>query len=333
MSSSVIRVRRFRALYAMRTTESVMTLKTWVIGAGGLIGSAIARHRGVDSFAAVPIPWDTPDAADTLGAELERFVGWVGYAQWSIVWAAGAGVMHTSQDELEAERSVFEEFCLRLSHKAPPGQGGFYLISSAGGAYAGSAAPPFGVDTEPVPLNAYGTSKLAQEVIAETRLAGRVPVTIARVANAYGPGQKVTKRQGLVTELCLRSLLNQPATIFAPFTTLRDYVYVDDVAAAVVPDLLRMASPHSAPHQLRVIASGRSVSIAELLVLVERSTGRPIGVRHTFTGDSHLLDLRLVGLTGPLFDGIGSTPLVVGISLVFQDLLTRLGAGSLAHVV
>ena len=306
-----------------------MPLKTWVIGAGGLIGSAIVRHREVGSFAAGQIPWDTPDAAGILGAELDRFITWVGDDNWSIVWAAGAGVMHTSQGELDAELAVFEQFCQRLSRETPHGRGGFYFVSSAGGAYAGSVDPPFGVNTEPVPLNPYGGSKIAQEVIAESQLAGRVPVTIGRVANAYGPGQNVAKRQGLVTELCLNALLNRPATIFAPLTTLRDYVYVDDIAAVIVPDLLRMATADASAHQLRVIASGRSVSIAELLVLVERATGRYIGVRHTFTGDSHVLDLRLEGLDDPLFDGIGATPLDVGISLVFQDLIARLGAGTL----
>ena len=306
-----------------------MPLKTWVIGAGGLIGSGIVRHRGVRSFAAGQIPWDTPEAAAILSSELDRFITWVGDDNWSIVWAAGAGVMHTSQDELDAERAVFEQFCRRLGRKTPHGRGGLFFVSSAGGAYAGSVDPPFGVDTAPVPLNPYGSSKIAQEVIAESQLAGRVPVTIGRVANAYGPGQNVAKRQGLVTELCLNALLNRPATIFAPLTTLRDYVYVDDIAAVVVPDLLRMATADASARQLRVIASGRSVSIAELLVLVERATGRYIGVRHTFTGDAHVLDLRLEGRNDPLFDGIAATPLDVGISLVYQDLLTRLGAGTL----
>jgi len=309
-----------------------MALKTWVVGSGGLIGSAIARSSGVTAFEAEPVPWATSGASDVLRSELERFTAWVGDDDWAVVWAAGAGVMHTGQDQLDEESALVDTFSSQLGAGAPLGSGGFYLVSSAGGAYAGSQGPPFGIDTEPHPLNPYGRAKLDQEVVVARHLSGRIPITIGRVANAYGPGQNIAKRQGLVTELCLCALTNRIATIFAPMTTLRDYIYADDIAAAVVVDLLRMAGQVPDPYVLRVVASGRSTSIAELLVLVERATGRPIAKQHTFTGSSHLLDLRLEGIAEPLFRNLPMTPLEVGISLVFQDLLARLGAGTLVGV-
>lgn len=308
-------------------------MNVWVIGAGGLIGSAATRHADVTAFRAARIPWGLPEAIDVLAEELDRFLAAVGDGEWAIVWAAGTGVMRSTEEALADECALFESFCRRLGSLGLPAGGGFYLVSSAGGLYAGAAHPPFGVDTEPAPINDYGKSKRRQEAIAERALAGHLPLTIGRVANAYGPGQSLTKQQGLVTELCLCALLNKAATIFAPLDTVRDYIYVDEVAAMVVPDLVRMAHGVGPSVEKRILASGRGVTIIELIALVERSTGNTLGIRHTFTGDSHLLDLRLEAPADPLFEGLLHRSMEAGIALVFQDLYQRLGAGELANIV
>ena len=295
-----------------------------------MIGSAVVRHRLVNAFAAGQVPWDTDQAPAFIDDALRRFVDWVGEDEWAIVWSAGAGVMRTGQEVLDRECRLLDHVCAAISTGAPAGPGGFYLVSSAGGAFAGSARPPFGVDTRPVPLNAYGRAKLRQEESARSRLAGRCPVSVGRVGNAYGPGQDLTKQQGLITELCRCALLGRAVTIFAPPTTLRDYIYSDDVADMVVADLLRMAGPDWTPWETRVVASGRSVSIAELISLVEMASGRVVMIRPTFAGTSHLLDLRLLRQTGPPFGDTARTPIEVGIARVFQDIVTRLGRGELA---
>src|SRR4029450_2875227 len=133
-------------------------------------------------------------------------------------WAAGAGVMRTNQSALDEELAVFRAFCHYVSEVVRPGRGGFYLLSSAG-VYAGSQDPPFDADTIPRPLNPYGRTKLAQEGLVEKIVAPLVPVTIGRAANVYGPGQNLAKEQGLVTRLALCSVLDRPATIFAPLST------------------------------------------------------------------------------------------------------------------
>lgn len=308
-----------------------MTVKTLVVGSGGLVGSAVARNLSIDSFHAAKIPWGTDVAADALGDQLERFVEWAADEDWGIVWAAGAGVMNTSQDSLDVELKVFESFCDRLPGVLPRGRGGFYLVSSAGGMYAGSANPPFGPGTTPQPLNAYGRMKAAQEQRAIEKLSPLLPVTIGRVANAYGPGQDLYKQQGLITQLGLSALLNRPATIFAPLPTLRDYIYVDDIARFVCSDVHRMSGAGPSVTR-RVVGSGRSASISELIAIVEHTSGRTFPVMHRLTGGPYFLDLRLqasdqVGVAGQ------GTPLETGVSLVFQDLQRQLAAGHLAALV
>ena len=305
-------------------------VKTWVVGAGGLVGSAVARAPGLRPFDSVKVPWGTDRAAGVLGEELDRFADWVGDDDWGIVWAAGAGVMLTSQAALDGELELLESFCGRLPGRLPHGRGGFYLVSSAGGVYAGSADPPFGVTTLPRPLNAYGRMKLAQESLVES-MSTRLPVSIGRLSNAYGPGQDLFKQQGLITQLAVGALLNRPVTIFAPLPTLRDYIYVDDAAGFVVSDIHRMTRTDEPGVTRRVVSSGRAASIAELLVTVERISGRSIPVIHRLADGPYFLDLRMQ--TSREVSRGQRTPLEAGVGLVLQDLKRQLADGRLAQLV
>lgn len=308
-------------------------VKTWVIGRGGLVGSAVARRPELEVFDGVRIPWGTDEVGSLLEQELDRFSAWVGDEPWGLVWAAGSGVMYTGQAALDAELETFSAFCGRAAGVLPDRKGGLYLVSSAGGAYAGSRQPPFDVRTAPEPLNAYGRTKLAQEAELERVCGERLWLTIGRLANVYGPGQDLTKQQGLVTQLSLSALLGRTARVFAPMVTLRDYIYVDDSARIIAADVVRMASCDGAPLERRVVCSGRSTSIAELVMMVEHCAGRLIPVVHVLPGEPYILDLRLGSGPGHSVDRMLSTPLETGVSLVWQDLVERLAAGQLAALV
>ena len=305
-------------------------VKTWVVGAGGLVGSAVTRASGLRPFESVKVPWGTDRAAGVLGAELDRFADWVGDEDWGIVWAAGAGVMLTSQEVLDVELELFRSFCGLLPGRLPHGRGGFYLVSSAGGVYAGSADPPFGPTTPPRPLNAYGRMKLAQESLAAD-VSSRLPVSIGRLSNVYGPGQDLFKQQGLVTQLAVCALLNRPVTIFAPLATLRDYIYVDDAARFIVSDVRRMTRNDEPRVTRRVVSSGRAASIAELIAIVERSSGRWIPVIHRLADGPFFMDLRMQ--TPSETSRVQTTPLETGAGLVLQDLVHQLADGRLVQLV
>lgn len=303
-------------------------MKVWAVGAGGLIGSAVARRPDLVAFDAGEIPWESDQVVEVLREQLSRFTSWVGDEPWGIVWAAGAGFMLTSKGELDAELSVFESFCRLLRMGPPAERGGFYLVSSAGGVYAGSTGPPFGLSTEPQPLNDYGRMKLGQEGVAAEGVSPRLSVTIGRVSNAYGPGQDLHKQQGLITHLAMGALLARPTTIFAPLTTLRDYVHVDDVARFIAADLLRMARDATPGVMTRIVSSGRSASIAELISITERLSGRSVPVMHQLSLGPHFLDLRLERTNA--VDAGQVTSLEYGVATVLQDLQQQVANGRLA---
>ena len=68
---------------------------------------------------------------------------------WETYWCAGAGVVGSSQAELDAEVAVLEGFLSRWEPRSDPAGNGFFLASSAGGVYAGASGPPFTEHTEP----------------------------------------------------------------------------------------------------------------------------------------------------------------------------------------
>jgi UDP-glucose 4-epimerase len=173
--------------------------------------------------------------------------------------------------------------------------------------------------------------KLAQESLVVDAIATRLPVSIGRLSNAYGPGQNLFKQQGLITQLAVSALLNRPATIFAPLPTLRDYIYVDDAARSIASDIRRMARMDEPSVTRRVVSSGRAASIAELIAIVERISGRSIPVIHRLADGPYFLDLRMQS-SSEASAGPG-TPLEAGVGLVLQDLERQLADGRLAKLV
>jgi len=270
-------------------------------------------------FNASPVPWNDPYATGkALKQNLDRFCADVGDGEWAIIWAAGAATVATGQGPADVELSTFRTFVDAVSAHAPAGAGRFLLASSAGGVYAGSTNPPFTAATTPVPLGIYGQLKLAQENHAIYVLRNTCPIVVARIANLYGPGQNLTKLQGLVSRLAWCAATQEPANIFVPLDTIRDYVYVDDAARSCLLSLGNAAQGS----EVAVVASGRPVTVGQLIRTVQQVTKRhvPVGLGSHASARDQVLDLRLA----PSVEIDQQTPLPVGVKNVFLDILRRL---------
>lgn len=296
---------------------------TWIVGRGGLLGSAVSRAIR-PKFAEVRVPWDNHDAAvEVLDSDLERFIEEAGDDDWSVIWAAGSGVVGTTADKLAAETRIMSHLLTRLRDSRPTGRGAFFLSSSAGGIYAGSVHPPFSESTAPKPLSPYGETKLAQEAMVQTTLAGRVPLVIGRFSNLAGPGQNMVKQQGLVSQMCRAAITRQSLNVFVPMETLRDYLYVDD-AAAMVRTLVEKAVSHqpSAP-VLRNISSQQPVSVCTVVRTVQQVAHRTVRIALGTSPSSsfHVRDLRLCTDFRNDFHNVAITPFPVAVKRVYDDVL------------
>src|SRR5947208_1382128 len=129
----------------------------------------------------------------------------------------------------------------------------------------------------PVPLSAYGFSKLTGEVYCRAAHDEHgLPFTICRPFNAYGPGEMPEDEPGIahaVPDLirkCLTLPEGAPLPIFGDGTQTRTLTHIDDIADGVVT---AMASPSGLNEDFNISASDER-TVAELAEIIWRACGR-----------------------------------------------------------
>ena len=315
---------------------------TWVVGASGLLGRstvALARRRGHDVVhSAIPWQQDHDAVVAALLAGAERMLRQADGRRWNLIWVAGAGVVGSSAETLSKEGSVYQTFLSGLGALVSRRRGAdasLFLASSAGGVYAGAAAPPFTEATVVSPLAAYGTTKLAMEASTQAFVESTgVPALIGRISNLYGPGQNLAKPQGLISQLAKAYLLRTPILLYVSLDTIRDYLYVGDCARMVVSAVESMSAqvPSTSP-TVKILASGRPTTIAELLGIFRRLFKRraPLVLGDSPNRRLQVRDLRLRSQVWTELDRFLSTPLPAGIGQTINDLSARQRSGQLSR--
>src|SRR4051812_533913 len=129
----------------------------------------------------------------------------------------------------------------------------------------------------PVPLSAYGFSKLTGEVYCRAAHDEHgLPFTICRPFNAYGPGEMPDDEPGIahmvpdVIRKCLALAPSAALPIFGDGTHTRTLTHIDDIADGVV---VAMASPAALNEDFNISASDER-TVAELAEIIWRACGR-----------------------------------------------------------
>ena len=310
----------------------------WVVGAGGLLGSAVvraARDRGDTVLVSSDIPWsDSAGTVNAIGEDARQLLELIrrdSLQGWGIVWAAGRATTASDEQQLDSELATFRSCLEAINAELRDTRGGlFALASSAGGVYAGSDNPPFSWESEPRPLGGYGWLKLHQETAARELLSPNMNVLVARIANLYGPGQDLGKLQGLISRLALTSVTKEALTMFVPLDTLRDYITAADAAAR----LLHWISVDDAPLSIRVIASGKATNLGYLINLIKSitRTATPVAYGLHASAAYQSADLRLRPDSDPAVEAMSLTSLPAGVKDVYRDVLNHFLAGNLPHL-
>ncbi len=314
---------------------------TWVIGASGLLGRhtyALAQRRN-HLAQRTPVPWndDIGAVVDALSDGAAHMLRVAGDNRWNVVWVAGAGVVGSSPEALQQEREVYSSFLHRfgdLLERQRGRNGSLFLASSAGAVYAGSSGAPFQETTPVRAVAAYGTAKLAMEESTRELVARvGVPAMIGRISNLYGPGQNIAKPQGLISQLAKSYLLRTPLSLYVSLDTMRDYLYVGDCARLVVRavELLPSDGNRTTP-VVKILASGRSTTVAELLGVFQRVFKRraPLVLGDSPNSRYQVRDLRMRSTVWTELDRLVSTPLPAGIGATINDVAARVRAGELS---
>lgn len=117
------------------------------------------------------------------------------------------------------------------------------VFCSSGGAIYGDG-PTFHVETDVcAPKSLYGKLKLQAETLVTTLCEPLdIRAAIMRIGNPYGPGQSPFGLHGVIAVFIYKMLVAKPITIFGSLEAAKDYVYVDDVSAAIWASIERRAS-------------------------------------------------------------------------------------------
>jgi nucleoside-diphosphate-sugar epimerase len=123
----------------------------------------------------------------------------------------------------------------------------------------------------PVPMSPYAAQKIACELYAQTwTTAYGLPCVALRFFNVYGPRQDPkSEYAAAIPRFTTRLLAGQKPIVFGDGLQTRDFVHVSDV----VRINLLAATSEKAVGQVINVASGRSVSLVELIGEIRKAVG------------------------------------------------------------
>jgi UDP-glucose 4-epimerase len=311
-----------------------------VIGQGGLVGGSVVselRNLMVVFDSPRRINWNTQTSAlIDIENVVQDFFREVDGKSWVIFWCAGKGAFNSSAIQMSNELELFTRLLGKVASRESR-NGRIVFVSSAGGIYGSKLDGLIDGSTPTAPNSEYGMSKLQQEEsLRSFSTRTQIKSVICRLSTVYGSGQDMHKSQGLITHLCLSSMLRRPANIFVSLSTSRNYVFNQDAGRLIIEAGLQPEA-HFVGQDVSVhrISAPQSHSIAEVVNAVEIVYKRKIMT-------ANRIDYRSINYA-PRFDISCSvvnakkdnvyTPLLIGVNDVKKDLLTQLQAGKLQHLI
>lgn len=230
-----------------------------------------------------------------------------------VVYTAGGLLPAASElePERDAELTLAPLRAVLTALRRRPGASFIYL-SSGGTVYGEPGHNPISEDAPVRPLGSYGRLHVQceGEILRERDERG-LRARILRCSTVYGERQRPERGQGVIVTFLHRIATGVPIDLYGGGASVRDYIYVGDVAHTVI-DLVGRADGPTVVN----VGSGDGTSLAEILELTEAEVGRPAeviehGARefevHRIVLDvSRMEELVTVDPT-PLGDGIGRT--------------------------
>lgn len=129
------------------------------------------------------------------------------------------------------------------------------------------------LSTNPSPTSVYGATKLAQEHLLRAWCGARdVAVRMLRLQNVYGPGQSLTNSYtGIVSLFSQMGRAGEVIPVYEDGRITRDFVYIDDVASAIVAALVE----YEDETLLADVGSGRGTTLMQLAEEIAGLRGAP----------------------------------------------------------
>ena len=255
----------------------------FVVGSGGVIGSAIQRQlscAGYHSTAYFTVDW--LQSPRCVSDEIFAFLKNSNAAELSpvvspyqpsliVIWAAGRAGFDSNIQEVKHELDIFKLVLQKLEsgrlRTKSNSQIRFCLVSSIGGLFEGitNITPKTAVS----PKRPYGQLKRDQEALLSEQ--GSFSCAIVRLPSVYSY-TNLNKRTNLIQAMTHNALLRRITTIYGTPSTLRDYVWADDVGRTLVR-LCEASTLSKMPYHL---FSGKPISIVYIHSCLEQILRRSV---------------------------------------------------------
>lgn len=150
---------------------------------------------------------------------------------------------------------------------------------SSGGTVYGerSTFAPFTEEDTLAPISHYGWSKqMMEESIRYMHRTQGLRYLILRPSNAYGPGQNLHGRQGLIAVALGKALRKEAVSVWGDGIAVRDYIYIDDLVQAT----LSLLGKEDAFNKTFNVGSGVGYSVNDILRILKEESGLEVSVNY-----------------------------------------------------
>jgi len=237
----------------------------------------LAQHGALSFAAGSPVELVVADVSHGLFAPLAAVTAAHGPIARAIHLAAQVSVVHSLANPLVDVAVNYVGTVQVLEYARAAGVKKIAFASSAA-VYGDTPVVPVVEDAPCRPLSPYGVDKLASELMLGAYAATHgVAATPLRFFNVYGPRQDPSSPySGVISIFADRARAGRPLTIFGDGQQTRDFVYVGDVARAVVAAAMADGGDGTAMN----IGTGRETTVRQLAELIVGLAGTGVAISH-----------------------------------------------------
>ncbi len=252
--------------------QSSTIKKTLVIGGAGYIGAylvpqlaATGRRVTVLGRSATP-RYEMPAGVNYVAGDFAQLelISQLLDAHQEVIHLAYATVPNTSFENPLADLLQNLPPTVQLFSEVAERGAKLVLVSSGGTVYGEAEELPILETHHTKPISPYGVTKLTLESYAYLYAATHgLKFVCVRPSNAYGIGQRPFVGQGFIATAIASALRGLPIKIFGQRGTIRDYLFVSDLASGIINAL-----EHGHLSETYNLGSGVGLSNLDVIALI-----------------------------------------------------------------